>query len=474
MKKPEIKSRYHKALLKRYEYLTQEMKGILISENKSLNGKEIEWKTKVNKFESTFEFDFFSSETSGVEIGQDLGLVKVKFSGVSLELENFILHQYQTPMVKALTTRLRTYGFSEKTEYFFKMLIPLPKEIKFLEQIEQVPFKTDLGYSSRCSTEAIINGETLELYCLKADNKQHYLVIESAVRQTLDQFSTKANSVKIAFGYLTGKLPGNLGVFFAFDQNSAPEPIHFFAVGLRSSISSGYCPLTCNAYSHSRIRAVVEKYHDSLHPVSLAAFSRLSQRIHGSLDFSSALILILESSVASLLFMPGGYAIALESLADIIMAGDRNRISPIKSKQQSKKIRKSLLAVLREYESELEGESMEVLRGRINQINQITNKSRLKAPFEKLGIELDDMDLRILETRNDFLHGRTPNVSDDKGISSVERLNKDLLYCSWHLYTLVNILVLKWVGYKGRVINYPKIQESYTQIQTPGEFYREV
>ena len=83
-------------------------------------------------------------------------------------------------------------------------------------------------------------------------------------------------------------------------------------------------------------------------------------------------------------------------------------------------------------------------------------------------------DLKILEARNDFLHGRVPDITDAGKDRSLDRRRKDLYYTSIRFYTLLNMLILKWVGYDNRVINYPKLNEAFTEIKLKEEPYRQV
>ena len=244
---------------------------------------------------------------------------------------------------------------------------------------------------------------------------------------------------------------------------------------MRDSIKSGYSPIYSNAYGYLHPdRALAEKYSSLLRPVSLYEFSLLCEKIHKSLDFSSTLMLILESSIASLLFMPGGYSIALETLSDLVIGKRKLKLAPIKDKSVSRKIRKEILEVLDKNSLTISPEDLATLQKRIDQLNQTTNKSRLKAPFDLLKIIINDEDLEVLETRNDFLHGRVPDMTNAGLTRSTERISKDLYYCSMRFYTLLNIIILKWIGYDNRVVNYPKIHEGYTKIHLDEEPFRQV
>ena len=85
-----------------------------------------------------------------------------------------------------------------------------------------------------------------------------------------------------------------------------------------------------------------------------------------------------------------------------------------------------------------------------------------------------EKDLDLLNTRNDFLHGRIPDITNAGSNRSIERMDRDLYYASMRFYTLLNILILKWIGFDNYVINYPKIHESYSKIKLKEKPYRKV
>ena len=150
------------------------------------------------------------------------------------------------------------------------------------------------------------------------------------------------------------------------------------------------------------------------------------------------------------------------------------KLAPIKDKSVSRKIRKEFLEVLNLISSTILPDDLATLLKRVDQLNQTTNKARLKAPFDLLMITISDEDLTILETRNDFLHGRVPDLTNAGAKRSTDRINKDLYYCSMRFYTLLNMIILKWIGYDNRVVNYPKIHEGFTQIRLDEEPFRQV
>ncbi len=467
--------KYHKALLQTIEQFKKPKSGKLISKNKVFNGTRAKFKPHKKEFTIEFQYNIFSKNRKNLNVGEYHKLIQIQFGEIIYDLESVFLGNHAPPKVTGSIDRIHTKGFSEKRKYYYRLIIPLEKQLNFHFQITDTYFTTDLGYHSRTGTTAIINGESIQACCIHNDKKEYFLAIDSEVKQTFDEFSEKAHAVKIGMGYLSGFCAGNQGYFFVYTNKAMKQPEHFRCVALRDSIKSGKSPIYSNAYGYlHHNRPLAEKYYPLLRPVSLNEFSILCEKIHNSLDFASTLMLMLESSVASLLFMPGGYAIALETLSDLVICKKKLKLAPIKEKSVNRKIRKEILEVLNKNSSTILPDDLVTLHKRVDQLNQTTNKARLKAPFDLLKIAINNEDLTILETRNDFLHGRVPDLTNAGEKRSTERINKDLYYCSIRFYTLLNMIILKWIGYDNRVVNYPKIHEGFTQIRLDEEPFRQV
>ncbi len=470
VKKEEIKQ--HKALIETIANFVKPKSGKLISKNNILNGLIARFKPHKNEFSIEFIYDVFSKRSLDLDVGQFHKNIQIKFGQSIYNLESVYLGHHGPPRFTGTVDRISTKGYSEKRKYYYQLVIPLEKELIFRYNIEQAVFTSDLGYRSRAGTNAMINGEKLQVCCIHNAKKDYFLTIDSPVKQSFNEFVEKANAVKIAMGYLSGYFVGDQGFIFAYSNKKKKEHIHFRCAKFRTSIESGYCPVYSNAHGYLHRDPLAKKYQPLLRPVSLKEFSLLCEKIYSSIDFSATLMLMLESSVASLLFMPGGYAIALETISDIIIGKQKLKLAPIKDKSVSRKIRKEMHEVLNRNHATINSDEFATLQKRIDQLNQPTNKSRLKAPFDLLGINLLAEDLKILETRNDFLHGRVPDLTNSGANRSTERMNKDLYYCSIRFYTLLNLLILKWIGYDNRVVNLPKLNESFTGIKIDEEPFR--
>lgn len=406
-----------------------------------------------------------------LELGRDIKRIAVISKKFQYACQDFYIRNYAPPKFGAVLSFFYSKGFAKKNHYYFKLLIPLSTKYNFHYELQRIHPKGGEGYlkSSTCAT---VNHDTIYINVIRDDKLGYFLSFESQKKQSLDVFSDKVHAVKNALGYLTGHLAGNKGYYFAYGNKKMDAPKHFYICGIRDEIKSQYTPIHSNSYGWIRSKKA-EKYRKdpSLREVSLAEFSELCQRLHDSSELTVVIIVILESLAASLLIMPGGMSIALETLADVI-GKNKGKLSPIKDGKVSSAVRKECEAIVKKHCSTLDPDDLTTLLKRIEQLNQMTNKARLKAPFEKLGIKLLPKDLEILETRNDFLHGRTPDISKDGEPKSSSKVNRELYYASMRFYTLLNILILKSIGFDGRVVNYPKVYQPFTKIRLSEEPFR--
>lgn len=422
----------------------------------------------------TFSYSAYKDKPP-LKVGTFLKKIPFQTSSHDLVLENLFLGTRTLTSFIGSCSQIYTRGYSKMRKYYYRLIIPLSRKLDFYFQLEDAAYHTDLGYRSRAGVIVTIEGEDMYA-CVIHYKKQHFLSIESREKQGFELFSRKANALKNGLGYLSGHLAGNNGYYFAYQKQAMEFPEHFYFAAFRSEIIHLAIPVHANPFAYVRNKRMAEKYHQRklLRKVNQVELSTLCQKLFESTLFESCLVLIMEAGAASLLFRPGGYAIALETLSDLITEKSKVKLSPIKSKPLSKLIREECKAIISKYGQDIAVDDLKTLNTRIEQLNQQTNKARLRAPFELLGIPLLEADIAILETRNDLLHGRHPDISNAGPSRTERRLNLDLYYASTRFYTLLSMLILKWVGFDNYVINHPFIQSGVTGIKVRERPYRRV
>jgi hypothetical protein len=97
-------------------------------------------------------------------------------------------------------------------------------------------------------------------------------------------------------------------------------------------------------------------------------------------------------------------------------------------------------------------EQIRFLQGKVNNMNQPTNKDVLIQSFSKLGYSLSSEELKCVEYRNLSLHG---NLPVKKGESELDKL----FYVNLTMHKLCSVLILKLAGFEGYIINNVKLHE---------------
>jgi hypothetical protein len=414
----------------------------------------------------------FSLEFEDLSHHIDLGLatdIRVQTPRFLLRLPKIYVGLISTPNVSASVSEFMTDGFDSKDSYYYRLFIPLKKKIDFHFYIEHIGFKTKSYVSISCTriTYKLLNIDLYIHHEKEADF--YYLILDASQSLGLELFQDYCFSTLVSFGFITGKLPQDEGYFFAYEKPDLKTPTHIHYTEFRQSLMSMYSPIYSNSHGYIRDKKLAKQVYPTLRNLKTNEFSKLCQWAFDSVEFSSILLLIIESSTSSLLVMPSGYSIALEGLTNLIVGQNEEKLAPIKNKSSAKKIRDQLKEVIDLNKGDISHDGISILKNKIDNINQLTNQSKLIKPFELLKFKLSPEDLIAIEHRNDFLHGRITLFEGD-----LDKSNLQIFYVSTRLYTLLSVLILKSIGYDNKIVNYPKINEAYFKKTIEEDHFRQV
>lgn len=430
-----------------------------------------------NKKGFRIEFDRFSKGQRNFGVGKQIQKVKFDYAEKTIVFKSLFIDRCSIENSEGSIYQLYSEGFSKSKKQYFKLVIPTSESLDLHFQIENVLFSNDSGKTSIVATK--INLEDDEIFVLedKDEFKNRYIIIESKKKQTYDEFSNKTFSIRVALGYVIGYFPGNKGYFFSYSNQKREKFNDFYFSTLREDIKTIMNPINTNAYARLYEKPKqAENYYKSgiLKKLEIKSFSFLCNKLLTDDNFLATILLIIESTKASLIFRPGGYSIALETLSDIIIGKEKVKIAPISSKKDFKELRNELIEVLNKHSKRESYGDVNTLKVRLENLNQITNLESLKKPFSILNINLLDEDIKVIKSRNDFLHGRVPDFKNAGENRSIELKDYDLFYASVRLYTLLNVLIFKMIGFDNYVLNYPKIYEKNTKYKVKEVCYRKV
>jgi hypothetical protein len=388
-------------------------------------------------------------DKSQINFNNGIEHVKIVTQKHNLYLDKVFITSISPPIVTGSVSAFRTNGFHKRNISYYRLFIPLRKKDDFRVHFTRVGYSTKKHLSSNCIR---INYKELDLDLFLYTEKQNdisYLILDTCTKCSFAHFMEYCFSSLVSFGYVTGHLYQDEGYFFSYDNSDLQTPNQIYYSEFRESLHSNYSPISSIAYRHVRDAKFAKQASANLRTLTQNEFSKLCEWAHISVELSSILLLIVEASTSSLLVMPSGYSVALEGLTDLIVEKHEDKLAPIKDKRTAKAIRSELKTIIASYSNHLDEHSIKILNYRIDNINQLTNQSKLVKPFEVLKFELTKEDIKAIEHRNHFLHGRITLETDDK--HDIHAANEEIYYISLRLYTLLSVLILKSVGYDNRL-----------------------
>lgn len=362
----------------------------------------------------------------------------------------------------------RNKGFRERSNQYFRSIIPLKTKLSFFSIIEDESFDYE-GYSSRGLVSMSFDNKKFHAFVVE-HSKRKYLFIDCLNPILLDDFLELAWEVSVALGYLLGNLAQDGEYVFAYSNKAMKNFNGFVYQEQRSSIKSFYTPVNANPYSWVKVRTIADSYYGKIKEVSSIQLSNLCDIIHKEQDIKAIIILITESISRSLLLMPAGLSVAMEGLSEYFYTKEADRLNPIKDKKIAAVFLKELQEVLNKFKIYDKFSGEDVIKAKIENLNSPTNSEKLKAPFTCQNISLTEIDEEILEYRNDFLHGNI-NLKPQKGKKSY---SMDSFEISLRLLTLLNMCIMKMIGYEGYIINHVKTQENTKKKKINEEYYRTI
>lgn len=294
-------------------------------------------------------------------------------------------------------------------------------------------------------------------------DEEHFLILDALQPCNLDQLLQVSHDVALALGYITGQLAQTECFCFAYGSDAMDQLEHFSYHALRDSIKSSYAPVHANSYGYlSHNRPEAERLHPLLRAISFHEFNSLCNRVMADDAFASHLLLIQESMAASLVAMPPGLCVALEGLCRIASsqakkAAEKTEPEPGEEKKgPAQEVLEAFLpgarTLLEKLRTEENKDVVTLLKKKLDNIGQPTNRAQLEAPFIELGFALNAEDIKAINARNRFLHG---DVMLSK--KEVDEANREAFYMALRLYCLLAVLILKPTGYDNRIVNYPRI-----------------
>lgn len=362
---------------------------------------------------------------------------------------------------KIRINQLTGSNFLKSEEAYFRCMIP----------IGSVDWNRDIhtfaAFFRNSWTSGLIelnNGDTLLHVYPCSDGDKKYMVVESLSHTTMKQMLDNVYFVSLTLGFITGKIHLGKCYLFSSSEPEYGENVELAYHTMRPSSETSMRIFTTNMYyirealkagkvilqDKSPLYDTEGKFQDHLQDwIQPDILQSLFSLIHNDEKISRAVVTIIESANFPLEYQAGVRAIVLETLARSVTVP-----KPISDDGLWYELKNGMEEVVKRYtnnevgEQQISDESLNVLRKKINSMNNPTNADSLARPFEEAGYELSSNDKDALKMRNTFLHGGLV-----KG--SVETQTSELFYLSLMLHKLACIIILKKAGFKGYILNNP-------------------
>lgn len=335
-------------------------------------------------------------------------------------------------------------NFSDSNTYH-RILIPLEYNPNYTHYsfIQSQPFKVGMNIRMAGLCQFKISNTSFQLFDYKK-GEFNYIIIDSLDSISPEEFERKISCVVYVLGFITGSLARDEMYIVQSADKSFREFTGFQFRKIEESVLTGITVVDPDMFYQLTKRKDVKCH------IPINAFSNLCEVSFNDHRFLRALKIITESNKYPLEIRASTYSVTLETLKNIILEENKEKINPIKKRVVARKLIKNIKEITEEI-PDSEFNNKKSILNRIEQINQVPNADGFELAFTLLGIKLNETDKRCLKLRNDFLHGRIP-FEDEKNQDP-----KQLQFFVYKLHFLVSSLILKYCGYSGIVKNHAKV-----------------
>lgn len=359
---------------------------------------------------------------------------------------------------------IHTPSINQEEAYYFRYIIPVDKKVHFTDFRG---WNFEIGNSYLGTGLMKIEFPQGEAHFYHANIKeQSFLIVESRFMCEFKEIDKIAYSVLLGFGFIIGKVYLNEAYAIVATTDDFLNPVGVYYKSLRKSIECQYTIFTTNVYSvlmpiakrmacpdaEKRMMNLIEKrkWNFAIEEISEEIFSCLVLNFYKYDAIARSALLLLDSSTLTLELQPAAYCIAYETLCTELskLCNLQSHTVIEKSTWEKGGVRKELLGVIeaKRKQNVLNDEQAEFLRKKVNNMNMPTNRDKLNMPFLHFGYTLSDLEISAIGDRNRFMHG---NLNADKE----EELADKLFTTSLIMHKLSCILILKFAGFEGYIIN---------------------
>ncbi|MBY0314417.1 MAG: hypothetical protein K2Q26_02790 [Bdellovibrionales bacterium] len=393
---------------------------------------EVKWKTTVSKMPNK------KVQSQDIELHSSIGAILLRkafwtsYSGGDLQgtCTHIHLKKNGTPSNQGNVRYRSVIYLDKKPDLLFPHFI-----------------KDTSGYEGSLWLPLRYNDLEFNLYCLP---ENHILVFDAPNGVSFDQFQKFSGTTRVLFSYLLGISLEQHSCEMALSSDGKTVHEAWWYSG-RNRIANSYTPIP-SSWGHWATAKRAISIPPLMRHLDDEVLSLVWTNLLNWQDLLVPIEYLLTFHPAPVEMRGALLSVALESLTSCISEKYKSSSpKPLEDKNSWKQLRDALNNLLEQQGTALTGDSKEIFKKRINELNSPTNKAKLTLPFKQFDIEISDEDADAIATRNDFLHrgGLLEESVRKQGDSW-----REVYYTEMRIYTLTNRLLLAVLEYEGPVINW--------------------
>ena len=347
---------------------------------------------------------------------------------------------------------------------FFRIIFPLKDRIDWHRGINILGYKFADSNIHSASCHMKINNIDVFICDIKR-NDETWLVIDNETPTTYNNFIQLYYPILLSFGIFTSVVPLDFYIILSSPTEEFVQDISICGYEkLISTIRSQYDIFSATTrgskhilnYNHieyclPQLKSLEQN--NELQEVGIDIIEKLANNLYHNEDLQRTVQMLLEASHAPLEYQAAIFFCALETLCGITDA------PIVDDKIWKGTILPPLENVIRELSPEIvDKNAKEIILHKISGCNHIPNGEKLKQPFEAVGYDLSEFDLRTLNNlRNKYLHGHVSGKTFDEQYDLIR-------HDSLSAHKLCCILILLRAGFKGYIINNLVLQGFHEEV----------
>lgn len=434
-----------------------------------LDGKTLH--LRKNKTEFTFQTE--AEAFMGFEDHKDLNLtgytIRLVNNDISWTIEGkyfLVSHiQYNEKNGRILTGTIASIcsvNFNAKAKTYYRFIVPIPARLRNNMDYESSGYRTTSGIAGGLLTVKI-SGEIFQFYNAKI-GENFLLFIDGCSKTTLEEFQKVCNSILLTYAFLSGPYHAGQGYFFAFDDAEHRVPTGIVFHSLNTVEDDSYSIFTTNPFIGVDEKTLQrdgkgvltpeasKKLYEGIKYFPVDVFSRICELTFTNEKLLRTLILLINNRSTTLeMKIPLQY-VTLETITAVISKGGNKELKPLEDKDEEEllaEINKSIEEFSRR--KGINQDMKNYLFKKVKHINSPANLDKLSKSFGLVGYALSSEEKKAIKQRDPYLHGSIRSLIGRKVDS------KELFHLSLRLHFLIAVLLLKYAGFSGKIINHAKL-----------------